>query len=290
MEEEYSAIPENFHMRILSDKNKKSVNVADEPEVEPTTADGNKEIADRYINNGHVHEAITRYKKAARMDNTSGRRTDLGDAYAYAELSVNALKQYRRAIKSNPNDPEPYFSLAEVYGRYGKWHSAIEQYQKAIELSPSSSFYRYKLASAYICTQSYQDAIAQMVQAVACSPNDPFYHYELALMYADNQQNQEAVDELKQAVDLANDDDYYYARLAMLYVRIGEMQLAIDSISESIRINPQKDAYKLLLSYIYQMMGKEIEPEIIRDSLGNLSKYDEDFINRARRYMQGDKW
>ncbi|HET6454355.1 MAG TPA: hypothetical protein VFI02_08120, partial [Armatimonadota bacterium] len=74
---------------------------------EPTTADGNKELAEEHLAKGRVHQAITRYKKAAHMENTPGHRTDLGDAYAFAELPLKALQQYRRALKSNPNTPEP---------------------------------------------------------------------------------------------------------------------------------------------------------------------------------------
>ncbi|MGB9586895.1 MAG: tetratricopeptide repeat protein, partial [Armatimonadota bacterium] len=196
---------------------------------EPTTAEGNKELGDIHISKGRVHEAITRYKKAARMDGDPSHRTDLGDAYAYAELPINAVKQYRRAIKSHPKRPEAYFSLAEIYVRYGKWHVAAEHYAKAVELAPDNAFYRYKLAGAYIQIDDKNEAIEHLRVAVSLCPSDGFYHFELANLYADVRRDDEAVAEMEQALALCPEDDYYAARLGMLYARVGRLERAAET-------------------------------------------------------------
>jgi tetratricopeptide (TPR) repeat protein len=284
-------MPEKFPMRFDEDKNRKpEKDVVEESRPEPKTADGNKKIADTYITNGRVHEAITRYKKAARMENSSEHRTDLGDAYAFAELSVKAIEQYRRAIKVNPADPEPYFGLAEIYVRFGKWHSAITEYAMAVELKLDSAFYRYKLAMAYIHAEMIPEAASQMEQAVQITPDDAFYWFELASMYADMREDAKAVETMKQAVTLSPNDDYYSSRLGMLYMRIDEPEHAADAFRESIRINPRKQAYKFLLGDIYQCQGFEARAESQYNEAQSMDRYDEDFINRSRKYMQGEKW
>ena len=130
----------------------------EEARVEPATAEGNKELAEKHVAMGRMHQAITRYKKAARMDRIPSHRTDLGDAYALAELPIKALEQYKRAIKSNPNRPEGHFSLAEVLVRYGMWQAAAREYAAAAELCPENAYYRYKLANAHSQTGCRDDA------------------------------------------------------------------------------------------------------------------------------------
>ena len=66
------------------------------------------------LRNGHGDAAIRRYlwlvERATGSGNDDGiakARTDLGDAYAYVEQSVNALRQFKRAIKVCPKRAEP---------------------------------------------------------------------------------------------------------------------------------------------------------------------------------------
>jgi Tfp pilus assembly protein PilF len=284
--------PDNFPMRLTGEEDidKSQADIAEEIKPEPKTADGNKKIADKFLYDGQVHKAITRYKKAARMGNDANHRTDLGDAYAYAELPVNAIKQYRRAIKYEPTNPEPYFALAELLVRYGKWHSAIDEYLTAVELKPNSAYYRHKLASAYIKANEPLNAADQLVSAVECEPNDSFYRFELASLYADIGQNHEAVNEFEQAVALTPNDDYYHVRLAMLYVRIEDLESASNTMLRAININPQRKVYVYILAHIYRLLNDNNNADTLINAAGSLSRYDEDFLNRAEKYMQGDKW
>jgi tetratricopeptide (TPR) repeat protein len=148
--------------------NNESVPLSDEERTrpEPRTAVGNKERADEHILKGRVHHAITCYKRAARIENTPEHRTDLGDAYAYAELPVNALKQYRKALKNGPRSADAHFSLAEIYTRYGRWQGAAHEYEKAVEYEPDNAFYRHKLAAAYTQMTLTPKALEQMEVAV----------------------------------------------------------------------------------------------------------------------------
>jgi tetratricopeptide (TPR) repeat protein len=257
---------------------------------EPTTAEGNKELADIHISKGRVHQAITRYKKAARMDNDPARRTDLGDAYAFAELPLNALKQYRKAIKSHPKRPEAYFSLAEIYVRYGKWHAAVDQYARAVELAPDNAFYRYKLAHACAQINDKERAIEHLQVAVSLCPDDSFYRFELASLYAEVRRDDEAIAEMEQAVALCPEDDYYVARLGMLYARVGRLERAAETYREAIRLNPNKLAYRCLLADMYYWLGYETRAEQQYSEAEGMDDYEAEFVHRARRFTLGGSW
>lgn len=50
-----------------------------------------------------------------------------------------AIKDYTKAIKYNPNDPDGYIGRAYVYQKMGNNERAIDDYTKAIELVPDDS-------------------------------------------------------------------------------------------------------------------------------------------------------
>lgn len=261
----------------------------EEPQREPETADGNKRLADQYLEKGRLHFAITRYKKAARMDDDPCHRTDLGDAYAFAELPVNAVAQYRKALKRDPNSPEPHFSLAEVYVRYGKWVAAIEEFCAAVDLSPGNAFYRYKLSCALKTIGRTNDAIEQLERAVKARPADGFYHFELASLYADAGRMEEAVCQMEQAVAFSPGDDYYMARLGMFYARIGRFEDASEAYREAARLD-MKSTYLCLLADTYLWRGDEERAEARYEEAGDLDPYDMDFIERSRKFIHGGAW
>ena len=256
---------------------------------EPETADGNKRLADQHLEKGRLHNAITRYKKAARMDDDSCHRTDLGDAYAFAELPVNAVSQYRKALKRDPKSPEPHFSLAEVYARYGKWAVAISEYATAVELAPGNPFYRYKLACAYKTVCQNDSAIEQLEQAVAAKPADAFYHFELASLYSESGRMDDAIREMEQAVGFSPGDDYYMVRLGMFYARVGRYDEAAAAYREAATLN-FKPSYVCLLGDTFIWRGDEERAEAMYEEAGDLDPYDMDFIERSRRFIHGGSW
>lgn len=268
---------------------KEPVERPEEPPREPKTADGNKALADQYVEKGRLHHAITRYKKAARIEDDSCHRTNLGDAYAFAELPVNAVAQYRKALKRDPKTPEPHFSLAEVYVRYGKWAAAIEEFCTAVELSPGNAFYRYKLSCAYKSIGRTDEAIEQLEHAVASRPAEGFYHFELATLYADAGRMDEAIRDMEQAVSFCPGDDYYVSRLGMFYARVGRFEDASQAYLEAARLN-FKPTYMCLLGDTYLWRGDDERAAARYEEAGDLDPYDMDFIERSRRFIHGGAW
>jgi len=256
---------------------------------EPETADGNKRLADQHLEKGRLHNAITRYKKAARLNDDSSHRTDLGDVYAFAELPVNAVSQYRKALKRDKNSPEPHFSLAEIYARYGKWAVAIEEYTAAVELSPGNAFYRYKLSCAYKTIGQLDAAIEQLERAVEARPADAFYHFELASLCGNAGRIEEAIQEMEQAVSFSPGDDYYLARLGMLYARAGCYEDAAEAYREAARLN-FKSTYACLLGDTYIWRDDEERAEAAYEDAGDLDPYDMEFVERARKFIHGGTW
>ena len=94
-----------------------------------------------------------------------GREHEEDDRYA------EALADYSRAIKLDPNFVEAYFSRSSIYAwslpaverDYGK---AVADLTELLEIEPSSSAARFNRAQCYENLQQYDDAIADYSEAI----------------------------------------------------------------------------------------------------------------------------
>src|SRR5256885_1537866 len=81
-----------------------------------------QQLGDALIADGEFDAALKAYKAAVHLNGSNVRgRMRLGDAYAYADDSLQAHRQYAQAIKLSPRRAEPHFSMAELLTRYSKF-------------------------------------------------------------------------------------------------------------------------------------------------------------------------
>jgi len=52
------------------------------------------------------------------------------------EEEKGSLKNYNKAIKSNPDNPDGYFNRANLKFKLGSYQDAIKDYNRAIRLNP----------------------------------------------------------------------------------------------------------------------------------------------------------
>jgi len=137
------------------------------------TPEAFQRLGDAQLAKGRIELALERYKKAVALtDNgheAADSRSTLGDAYVYADQTVSALKQYRRAIKQSPRRAAPHFSLGELYRRYGKIQAALIEFRRAIECDPKNAFYHYRLGDCLADAGYVPEAIGELEAAVFLS-------------------------------------------------------------------------------------------------------------------------
>jgi Flp pilus assembly protein TadD len=221
------------------------------PEPEPLDALEGTEAGDRCIETGNVESAIEHYRHAVRMESGDpDRRTRLGDAYAYADLSVKAAKQYRKAIKTSPRRAAPHFSLL---AEEGAAQQALMEMETARDLEPDNSFYHFRLGDLYARLGRRGDALVEMQQAAIFSPLD----------------------------------DYYNARLGMLYLEAGCAHEAVQALEQALHLAPTNPSYHCLMGNAYARLGEEQQSMLHYRLAGRLDLYDAAFVERMRGLNAG---
>lgn len=118
----------------------------------------------------------------------------LGLAYYFERLYGEALFEFRRAVKYNPNNIEAKFNLktirsrlehyeaGKIYSRIGERQEAIAQFRKAITLDPRFVEARHRLGLELIAEGNFVLALKELRRAKSISTN---YRKAFEIWYAE---------------------------------------------------------------------------------------------------------
>ena len=137
--------------------------------------------------------------KALALDDTlTAPRTRLAAIRWEYDLDfVGAGKDFRSAIKSNPNDVGAHQWYAGYLAAMGEFNEGIEQAQKAADLDPLSLHVSVDLGRAYYFARQYDLAIVQFRNTLELDPNFARAHSQLGMALLEKGQYDEALSEIK---------------------------------------------------------------------------------------------
>src|SRR5713101_8138133 len=121
--------------------------------------------------------AIEAYKKAIQLD-----RDNLDAIRGLAENLLNdgqmdaALDQYKIIADANPEDPQTYLRIAEIYRKQEKYDLALESLKKAETMVPDSMEVPYNVALVYQA-QGRSDEAAKILQDLLKKTEKPDNNY-----------------------------------------------------------------------------------------------------------------
>lgn len=259
--------------------------------MEAANQAGVDDDTDRYVDENDPHEALSRYKDAARRNPASSHHlTELAEGYAAADLPHKALQQYQRALQAGRDAgeeemPDAHLGIGDLCRTFAMSAVAIRSYERAVRLRPTRPYYRWKLAIALAALGLYEQAEGQLLTAIELAPRDTYYRFQLADVYLLMNRDDDAIASLEEVVSLAPRDDYYRLRLGAALLRANRAGDAVPHFERASRMQPKNGSYRALLRYAQSRNGQE--PTIAADiDMIELGAYDEDFVRRIQRMAQ----
>ena len=120
-----------------------------------------------YYEQGRVDEAIAEYRKALKINpNFDGAHNNLGSAYFKKGLTSEAIREYEKAVRINPYYVDGRYNLGVAYSQLGRVDQAIIEYKKALKINPYFAQAHNNLASAYYKNGEYNKAAEQVEKAI----------------------------------------------------------------------------------------------------------------------------
>lgn len=166
-----------------------------------------------HYNRNSYDESIKAQKKALELDPAFGAAMNM-IAYAYAQKKDynNALAYFEKYASSNPEDPNPLDSMAELYLLMGRLDDALAKYEETLKIKPDFGS-DWMMAYIYALREDYEHAMKMTDRFISMVPSPGrkasghiwkgFYHYWLGNLNSCLEEFQIAAD---QAEKIGNED------------------------------------------------------------------------------------
>jgi Flp pilus assembly protein TadD len=212
-------------------------------ELRPRQSLAHASLGRALFEHGKPIEAIAEYREAIRlMPNDPGTHNNLGLALRDQKKLAEAIAEYREAIRLQPDDPGIRNNLGNVLQGQGKLAEAIAEYREAIRLKPDYAPARNGLGNALYDQGKLAEAIAEYREAIRLKPNDPFPHNNLGNALKDQGKLAEAIAEYREAIRLQPDDSHAHHNLGLAVGSRGDFAQASAELRRAldlVKTNPR---------------------------------------------------
>ncbi|MBC6410605.1 MAG: tetratricopeptide repeat protein [Ekhidna sp.] len=157
-----------------------------------------------------------------------------------------ALYDYSQVVKLNPDDPNPYNSIAKLYFNFNHTDSlkkALFNCNKAIELKPDDVEYLVNRGVIYAKLGDFDTALLSFARAEKIDPGYANIYLNRYLIYSQSEQWHKALGDMNKYLNLnPNYPDMWYEK-GRLHEALSQPQECVNACSKAISINPKKGLY-----------------------------------------------
>lgn len=199
----------------------------------------------KYNKHNNVEDAIVEFTKAIKLN------PDYVEAYFNRGVCYDKMDDYGRAIadytnviRIRPDYAEAYYKRANNYVVKGDYGRAIADYTKIIMINPTDANVYNRRGYAFGCEHDYDSAIADYTIAIKINPDDAGAYYNRGVNFDNKGDCDKAIADYTEAIRrMPNNTNAYYNR-GVCYNNMSDYDKAIADYSEVIRIDSTyADAY-----------------------------------------------
>jgi tetratricopeptide (TPR) repeat protein len=103
----------------------------------------------------------------------------LGVDHAHNNQDDEAVRQYREALRLDPDYAEAHFNLGCILDTQGRFDEAISQYQETVRLNPDDIIARFNLGVVFAKTGQIDEAIRQFQDFTRLEPDYAQVHHDV---------------------------------------------------------------------------------------------------------------
>lgn len=155
--------------------------------------------------------------------------------------TLNAIRNFNKAVDQNPSYYEAYIQLGLIY-HSRKNPLALDYYNNALNVKPQSIEAHYNIAMFYQETKNVIKAKERYHIILQIDPENAWSHHNLGwiAMNLEND-NEKAVEHFTKALNI---EPYFFEvayNRGAAYEKLGEKQLAIDNYNHVLKIEPANE-------------------------------------------------
>ena len=188
-----------------------------------------------------------------------------------ADWIAPAQKNCEKAIALNEKLAAGHGCLGAVYLGVGRYEDALKEYRRALESEPTNDNFRREAARAEERLERPKDAENTLKEAIQLRPQYWANYNVMGFFYFNQTRYSDAADMFSQVIKLAPDTAFGYANLGGAYIKLGRYSDAVPMFERAASIRPTGLAYSNLATTYFQT-GKYLEAA---DVFEKATKFDE---------------
>ena len=165
-------------------------------------------------------------------------RNNLGNALAAEGRFDEAVDQFQRALRIDPNDSDAVYNLGNALARQGNFEAAGKQLQYALQINPRNAMAAYDLGNVRARQGRFDEAMNQFERALKTDPGLAKAHYNMGSLLTQQGKLDEAITHFRQVMLLAPEDARPPYHLGQIFSRQGKLDEAIRYYRLALRIDP----------------------------------------------------
>jgi tetratricopeptide (TPR) repeat protein/ABC-type dipeptide/oligopeptide/nickel transport system ATPase subunit len=186
----------------------------------------NRKLTDAYLQRGL---AYTRLAAQQQMSND----------FSYQKSYEQAEKDYRRALKIQPQQPQAHFGMGLLYMARQNFIQAIQEFDLAIQLAPGYAEAFLSRGKLNFLQANYQKALDDYNHAITLAPKWAYAYYERGLFYYQLMQDYEkALSDFNKALSLAPNWADVYVQRAAINLSLNDAEQVIKDCTYALELKP----------------------------------------------------
>jgi tetratricopeptide (TPR) repeat protein len=207
---------------------------------------------------------------------------NLGLCYINIGDEDKAEKNYLKSIELNPQIPQCYINLADLYYKQRRLGEGINILSFAVENLPEDILFRHYLARFYMEDAKLDLAIDELIFVLEQQPDNYDAYYDLAKVYYEFGNYDSAIENFENVLEYKQDNELIYYYLAEAYQANDEIDKAISNFLKSIATNSKFTlAYKKVAILFMARGDYEDAIEYLEDYLNfDIPQEEKDSVNK----------
>lgn len=224
-------------------------------------------LADSYLTHhdlGHLSpaEATTKAKDAARnalgMDESLAEaHTSLGHAHFHEFDWLAAARDFKRAIKLNPNYANAHFYYANYLIAVGQKNEAIAEARRTLRLDPVSLPAATNLAAILFFAGHYAEAVEEALRVLEIDPSFARAYEDLGRAYEQQGMYAQAIAAFEKAVEYSGRSSRDVASLAHASAIAGRRRIALNLLKELKDLSKKKYVSSYSFALVFAGLGNK---------------------------------
>lgn len=153
--------------------------------------------------NGNPDQALIEYRRSEKLDpNLDMPHTNIGNIKLFKGDKVGAIEEFSKAISMNSNNLDAIYNRGRVLIDLGDFSKAIIDFDRAVKIDPnfSGAYHNRGVAKYYL--KNYTDAIADFNSAIRLNPKSGKAYFMLGICFLDLSKKESACANFQKAYSL----------------------------------------------------------------------------------------